>query len=1179
MERKAIAISGISTGSNYEDGACVDMMNMRHEQGVLKPVESFPVDYTLKHVYELLYWHKNNDYDNLIGVRSGVIYWIKNEGQTTESETLLITVTDSVVFSHIGNIINVLDGKMLKYLFYQGGKYQLIDLSFKDGDDKLVDLKVDGKIEKRSGTIHTNDVDAREIRTFCSESTYGYNTMEGADSVDARKARCEAYMGLLKKGIKTVENDGYLVGCFMACIVIEMYDGSHFLISNPILLGQAYDSKTRYALSIYGYNTDYMNTNAIFTPLHCNTRDWSDEEYSLAIEVLRPELDIYGSFIGYFIGDYCLKKDSFLEENSAVFSDILPNLIGSYQKRYISSTSQKIVNKDVRCSISYNELKFKINSNISEELRPIIKGINVYISQETIQYKISDTDIAKWLGQAVYTYSENDFISIENMLPPIKSDKELIDKLKTNQQFYKVIEIPFNDIKTTTENDGWVTIDLKGKLGDNLLVQEQLNLNAFSNIQPTNQMTYNSMLHAWDVKDILSKGYPMNFYYAQQGIGQFESISQTSAIEKSYCKVKLKTDTGISEIVRSLTKNNWTSLSLNPMLVFPDRRATEITLYKEAGMSLHEAQQAMRLNIFPATDIPDYSKSFYCGTTFFSDGIYNVVISPDTQNQIKVGDKLTSSKQQQGGLELIDDNMEIYITYINQERSIIQFTSNIYPGHTLIGSGYTFEISGYTSRPRSVLLTATKTVTIPVMCIVQFVCSTTGDDITLTKNATLPANSSSEVISYNADHDFDSIIRIKSCAITGFITQNDDVDTYFDYFGDGGSNGYILSDRTTTKYNSGTAYKQVFQLTPSDTQNFSYYIAPDLKPINLASGIAEIVFPVSSDSEIVRNNVLKVSNVNNPFIFPDKQTYQLGDGTILNVASQSIRTSDGQFGQYPLICFCTDGLFSLQVGDGTVAYSRIGNPQNYERPISKVICVTPFGIAFISNRGLCMVAGQDIVYLSESMFEKFRNITLELPDQISELFALDLSLFNDYLKACTAMIYNPKEQEIIMINHAKTYNYVYNMSTKQFYRNDEAITNEIANSLPDMQVWNGMTVKKVTITEAGARKIAFVTRPIKMQTPDMKRFERVILRSYLSGATGTPATACVWGSLDDRNFKLLRGMVLENGITRKDIDFGMFGKTTYRSYIIGLSMNVGSDSEIEAVEMQVEKEFVNSKMR
>ena len=131
MERKAIGIEGISTGSNYEDGACVNMVNMRHEQGVLKPVESFPVDFTLKHVYDLLYWHKNNDYAHLIGVRNNGIYWIQDPGEEAEDEgTALLSVTGTVTLSNMGNILNVLDGDVLKYIFKQEKTYFEINMDF-----------------------------------------------------------------------------------------------------------------------------------------------------------------------------------------------------------------------------------------------------------------------------------------------------------------------------------------------------------------------------------------------------------------------------------------------------------------------------------------------------------------------------------------------------------------------------------------------------------------------------------------------------------------------------------------------------------------------------------------------------------------------------------------------------------------------------------------------------------------------------------------------------------------------------------------------------------------------------------------------------------------------------------------------------------------------------------------
>ena len=161
---------------------------------------------------------------------------------------------------------------------------------------------------------------------------------------------------------------------------------------------------------------------------------------------------------------------------------------------------------------------------------------------------------------------------------------------------------------------------------------------------------------------------------------------------------------------------------------------------------------------------------------------------------------------------------------------------------------------------------------------------------------------------------------------------------------------------------AGKVYQKTFALTAHDSGLFAYYLDPNLKPIELsfdtvATSTDNKVLPIELNSQVFYMNKLKVSNTNNPFLFPDTQTYQIGDGKILNVASQSIRTSDGQFGQYPLVCFCTDGVYTLQVGDGTVAYSRVGTPQNYERPISKVICTTPEGIFFTDGR---IVTGKQI---------------------------------------------------------------------------------------------------------------------------------------------------------------------------------------------------------------------------
>lgn len=948
MERKAIGIQGISTGSNYDDGACVEMVNMRHEQGVLKPVESLPVDFTLKHVYELLYWHKNNDYAHLIGVRNNGIYWIQHPGEVAEDEGVaLLTVTGSVTLSNMGNILNVLDGDVLKYLFWKDNSYFIVDFNF-DGnqtDTVLGPVKIELKVDADYVTYTSNN----KLLVY-RETTGEY--INYSDSSDFNKTsnleiRKNEFKGLISKNVSLLYKDGYPVWFFMACYAIELYDGSYIMCSKPELMGQSNDVMTRYENFLINTNTcDYVNNVATFRVEGTGIASTSD-------------------YTDYRTKDIELPRNTdAIKSGSYVDCTVYPSTLGyvTYGNPSTGTT------RSVKAIVYRNKFKFKISEDIKEELRPLIKSVSIFITSE-----VSPFDNESILSrQETYNPLGGVNTLVENYTFKNKTSKEIIEELSTNQKFYKVHEIAFDDIKTTTENDGWVTIDLKGKLGDNLLGQPELNTAFFSNIKTKNQMTYNSMLHAWDIKNVIGRGWPFSYFTLNNGLGQFQSENIDVTGILWYIEVLIKTDNSVTKVVRYSTVQS-PFIDLSPIISYPDSRATQITIY----------QYGEKPGIPP----------FY----------FKVMV----------------------------------------------------------------------------------------------------------------------------------------------------------------------------------ATKKIFKLTSSSTNNFAYYISPDLKPISFTpSAVVSIEeVPVESNQQLSYQNKLKVSNTNNPFVFPDGQTYQIGDGTILNVASQSIRTSDGQFGQYPLVCFCTDGVFTLQVGDGTVAYSKVGTPQNYERPISKVICVTPYGIAFISNRGLCMVVGQDIEYLSEPMFEKFRILTLELPAQIEGLFALDLGTFNDYLKACTAMVYNPKEQEIVMINPDKAYNYVYNMITKQFYRNTEAITNEINNSLPDMQVWNGTTVKKVTVVEAGTRAIKFVTRPIKMQTPDMKRFERVVLRAYLSAIAGTPATACIWGSVDDRNFKLLRGMVLQNGTARKDIDFGLFGKTTYRSYVIGLSMTVGTDSEIEAIEMQVEQEFVDTRMR
>lgn len=1242
MERKAIGIQGISTGSNYDDGACVEMVNMRHEQGVLKPVESFPVDFTLKHVYELLYWHKNNDYAHLIGVRNNGIYWIQHPGEVAEDEGVaLLTVTGPVTLSNMGNILNVLDGDVLKYLFWQENAYYVIDMNFGSSSEQNPEPVL-------TGTYHNNNCTVQRTETILTINS----SVTKVSDIPASFSLDESNSG----------NNHLLV-------TVSLSAPAATDLTIPFILYYRDENNTlKYCVAnawILGGNTTQQN-DFVFDDLGITSWGYSERIGGAQIECTAQ------------ISDNALVDKQFtfvLKKNGNVVASCVLTLLSVQAQEtgyieWVDYDSWELVHDTILPKQTYViELETQMQTAVSGRLHLVKNGIETTesftiiktvtiereseaedtnyvtfdsevnsvsfkagyevaaVSDVTAKFRVSETNgttheltftIAAGSKESAVqtipcseTYT-SELISLsapEEMVGPVKVDFRvdgLVDG--TNRKtlnFYSDTDVtvgsPYDDkqkmagslmkkAKAYDDSQGRVTglfmacmaIELYdgsfilpsnpvllGQAWDEKTRYSGSNIPGHDYIN--NPALYYSPGLAWDVvtsntdnyyekntneiitgtsasDDSMTTYFPNTFcssYYLKINGGE---LQKKMVCRKSSNVMKMRITKSISEQYRMFIKS--ISIFMSPQVLAQDYDTVEYKGYFDYNGTT--ANRSENYFAKPKSDsdiikeIAENQLMYKIKEIAFDDIVAGSWIDLTEDLKGKLGDNL-----------LVQQKLETALYSDIKAKGQMTYNSMLHAWNikNVASRGWPF---GYFEQKES-------------------------------GRGQFP-------VEYTPFYDYPEAkwihVKIKTDAgITGII----EVVNGFDNLGSGvvtavSGYGYFTAmlsypDSRATEM---TIYHQfgsnvcekTYKLTASSTGNFAYYISPDLKPINWSTmDSVQMAFPKEINRELSYQNKLKVSNTNNPFVFPDGQTYQIGDGTILNVASQSIRTSDGQFGQYPLVCFCTDGVFTLQVGDGTVAYSKVGTPQNYERPISKVICVTPYGIAFISNRGLCMVVGQDIQYLSEPMFEKFRSMTLELPAQIEGLFALDLGPFNDYLKACTAMVYNPKEQEIVMINPDKAYNYVYNMITKQFYRNTEAITNEINNSLPDMQVWNGTTVKKVTVVEAGTRAIRFVTRPIKMQTPDMKRFERVIVRAYLSAIDGTPATACIWGSVDDRNFKLLRGMVLQNGTARKDIDFGLFGKTTYRSYVIGISMTVGTDSEIEAVEMQVEQEFVDTRMR
>ena len=118
------------------------------------------------------------------------------------------------------------------------------------------------------------------------------------------------------------------------------------------------------------------------------------------------------------------------------------------------------------------------------------------------------------------------------------------------------------------------------------------------------------------------------------------------------------------------------------------------------------------------------------------------------------------------------------------------------------------------------------------------------------------------------------------------------------------------------------------------------------------------------DDVVELSNKIYTSESDNAFYFPANGINTVGIGTIQGIASTTRALSQGQFGQYPLMAFSTDGIWAMEVSSqGT--YSSI-------HPISREVCSNPKSITqldqsvlFATNRSLSRIAESQVVSMSD----------------------------------------------------------------------------------------------------------------------------------------------------------------------------------------------------------------------
>lgn len=345
--------------------------------------------------------------------------------------------------------------------------------------------------------------------------------------------------------------------------------------------------------------------------------------------------------------------------------------------------------------------------------------------------------------------------------------------------------------------------------------------------------------------------------------------------------------------------------------------------------------------------------------------------------------------------------------------------------------------------------------------------------------------------------------------------------------------------------------------------------------------------PPKIDSIVEQPNVLKVSAVDNPFYFPTAQTYKF-EGNIVGLASNAEAISTGQFGQYPLFVFTTEGIWAMAVdASGQGAYV---SQSPFSREVcSGAVCPVSGGIVFTTERGVMAISRGQVTELSaplDGMTTDYMEYQEGFWEKIYEKAGFDFYFqpeeIREYIKGAK-LAYNYLHNEVILSNRNYDYSYVYSLANQEW-----SIINRVfditTNSYPELVVYNNDKQLRYEFTEGNDKvPVVAITRPVKVETLDFKRLRQAALRCTFGGSLNF----YVLGSNDGVSFVCITGKEcptkseVESGITsvsiQRDLITSMSRSKQYKYIAIAVAGNMRG--RISLAEMLVEGGFASNQLR
>lgn len=394
-------------------------------------------------------------------------------------------------------------------------------------------------------------------------------------------------------------------------------------------------------------------------------------------------------------------------------------------------------------------------------------------------------------------------------------------------------------------------------------------------------------------------------------------------------------------------------------------------------------------------------------------------------------------------------------------------------------------------------------------------------------------------------------------------------------------------------------YKKHVQLHQSDSWGCSYYIdfgrygmrLSQVREYGIGSNnsvylegfrddweqVSESVFTAAFDlasPAVLQGNpsLLKVSEVENPLVWPSGGTLSVGIGTILAMASNTEDVSDGNYGEY-LYVFTDEGVLLLLVDKSNGLYSM--SHEISRDVLTDASSVTPMdkGVLFTTSRGLMTAYGKTIRCISDSL----RGVPWQMSDlPHAEEFAGGASYlasvtYEDVLTFLDGarMLYDYTNQRVYIFKVGVPYAYVFSLRSSQWGACESRAVDMVGSYCVLEGETEGGEACLQVVTLGGStnarQHVLLVSRPLSLGGRYIhKTISMAVIRGMLHGRGSGEASrvgCMLWGSNDLWHWHAV--MSSQDQCLR-----GRSG-TPYKWWRIGVVGSLGMDETIDGVSFDV----------